>query len=197
MGSGNRVTPRPSCTIRRRSVQPGVGNARFSPIRNAEGDVIPTLYDGATKDRALIETIFHDVSFAPGLKTYDKSKIGAQVLSALEITADLELLDLASVPLRKLGISRRALIDTEKDQYPRTRKWAEVLYQQCPKAQGLLWVSRQEDTARAVMLFGDRVTPKTLRPSGEPLSLVNDSATWDEVLDLAERLDVLIVPGRE
>lgn len=44
---------------------PGVrGNARFSPIRNAEGDPIPTLYAGVTKACAMMETIFHDVSIA-------------------------------------------------------------------------------------------------------------------------------------
>lgn len=106
---------------------PGVaGNARFSPICNAAGEAIPTLYGGVTQDCAMMETVFHDVSFAPGLKTYDKTKLVGQVLSTLEVSEDLQLLDLASVPLRKLGISRKELINTEKDRYPGTRKWAEA-----------------------------------------------------------------------
>lgn len=177
---------------------PGVrGNARFSPIQNASGDPIPTLYGGVTKDCALMETVFHDVPFAPGLKTLDKRKLVDQVHSTLELTQALELLDLATVSLRKLGITRKALIDTEKDQYPMTRKWAEELHRQCPDAQGLSWVSRQDDTARAVMLFGDRIAPETLKTLGASLSLVNDPATYDDVLSLAERLDVLIVPDKE
>lgn len=96
---------------------PGVkGNARFSPIQNAEGGTIPTLYAGLTRECAIMETVFHDVPFAPGLKTYDKSKLDGQLYSTLEVTEDLALLDLASIALRKLGITRKQLIDTEKDQ---------------------------------------------------------------------------------
>ncbi|MGJ3290470.1 RES family NAD+ phosphorylase [Klebsiella sp. PL-2018] len=174
-----------------------LGNARFSPIQNAEGEPIPTIYAGVTKDCAMMETVFHDVPFTPGVKTYDKSKLEGQVHSTLEVTQDLELVDLATVPLRKLGITRNALIDTEKDQYPTTRKWAEKIYQECPTALGMSWVSRQDDTARAMILFGDRISPESLCQTGESLSLVNDPTTYDDVLDLAERLDVLIVPGKE
>lgn len=173
------------------------GNARFSPIQDAKGEPVPTLYAGVTKDCAMMETIFHDVSFAPGLKTYDKSKLENQVHSTLEVIESLELVDLASVALRKLGITRKQLIDTEKDQYPITRKWAEKLYEQCPTVQGLAWISRQDDTARAMVLFGDRITPQSLAQAGESLSLINDAATYDDVLELAERLDVLIVPGND
>lgn len=173
------------------------GNARFSPIQDAEGEYIPTLYAGVTKECAMMETVFHDVSFAPGVKIYDKSKLRGQVYSTLEVAGVLELLDLATVSLRKLGITRKALIDTEKDQYPMTRKWAETLYQQNPTAQGLAWVSRQDDTARAMMLFGDRIPPGALCQTGQSLSLVHDVTTYDDVLNLADRLDVFIVPDKD
>lgn len=178
---------------------PGLrGNARFSPIKNAAGDPIPTLYAGMTKSCAMMETIFHDVPFTPGFKTYDKSKLEGQVHSTLKVIRELELVDLTSVALRKLGISRKQLIDTEKDRYPTTRLWAEKLYQQCPTAQGLVWISRQDDTARAMVLFGDRIPPQSLSPATESsLSLTNDATTYDDILELAYRLDVLIVPGKE
>ncbi|MCS3429921.1 RES family NAD+ phosphorylase [Klebsiella sp. BIGb0407] len=176
---------------------PGLnGNARFSPIKDAEGYPIPTMYAGITKNCAMMETIFHDVSFAPGFKTYDKNKLNGIVSSTLEVLEELELVDLASVALRKLGITRNQLIDTEKNHYPTTRQWAEELYLQCPTAQGLVWISRQDDTARAMVLFGDRITPQFLGQTGESLSLINDVATYDNVLELADRLDVLIVPGK-
>lgn len=48
---------------------PGLkGNARFSPIRDAKGDLIPTLYAASTFDAAAMESVFHDVSHAPGFK---------------------------------------------------------------------------------------------------------------------------------
>ncbi|WP_431819423.1 RES family NAD+ phosphorylase [Burkholderia sp. F1] len=177
---------------------PGVqGNARFSPIKDAKGDAIPTLYGGETMVCAMMESVFHDVPHAPGFKTLDKSKLVGQVHSEVAVIQNLELVDLASVPLRKLGVSRKQLIDTEKDQYPATRQWAEALHRQCPQAQGLSWISRQDDSARAVVLFGDRIPPAALRPFGDSRSLVDDADAYDEVLDLAGRLGVLIVPGND
>ena len=57
---------------------------------------------------------------------------------------------------------RPGMIDTEKDRYPATRAWAAALHAQCPDIQGLCWTSRQDDSAQAVMLFGDRIVPGVL-----------------------------------
>jgi hypothetical protein len=100
------------------------------------------------------------------------------------------------VLLRKLGMTREQPVDTEKDQYPATRKWAEAIHHQCPQAQGLSWVSRQDDSARAVVLFGDRIPDGTLRPAGNSRSLLDDGDTYDAVLDLADRVGVNIVTGK-
>jgi hypothetical protein len=104
---------------------PGIkGNARFSPIVNATGKPIPTLYGGTSFNCAAMETVFHDVPFAPGLKTFAKHKLEGQLHSVLVAAAALRLADLRNVPLRKLGVERKQLIDTEKDTYGQTRKWA-------------------------------------------------------------------------
>lgn len=175
---------------------PGVqGNARFNPIQDAQGQAIPTLYAGTTMACALMETVFHDVPHAVGFKSYDKAKLAGQVHSTVQLDVSLQLVDLSSVPLRKLGVTRKQLIDTEKDQYPATRLWAEAIHRQCPEAQGLSWVSRQDDSARAVMLFGDRIPEGVLRAHGESLGLTEDAGTYDAVLDLADRIGVAIIPG--
>ncbi len=175
---------------------PGVrGNARFSPIKNAKGKPVPTLYGGSTFECAAMETVFHDVSFAPGFKSYDKAKLKEQVHSQLTPGAALVLADLGSKALRKLGVERRQLIDTEKDQYPATRQWAEAIHAQCPDIQGLCWTSRQDDSAQAVMLFGDRIAAGVFSQVNASRSLVNDSAAYDELLDLAQQIGVDIVPG--
>lgn len=176
---------------------PGIhGNARFSPIQDENGKSIPTLYGGTTMDCALMETIFHDIPHTAGFKSFDKGKLVEQVHSTVQVDQKLQLVDLASVPLRKLGVTRKQLIDTEKDQYPATRKWAEAIYHHCPQAQGLSWVSRQDDSARAVLLFGDRIPEGTLRPDGNSRSLLDDGETYDAVLDLADRIGVNIVAGK-
>jgi hypothetical protein len=176
---------------------PGVqGNARFSPIRNDRGEPIPTLYAGTTLPCALMETVFHDVPHTAGFKSFDKNKLAGQAHSEVELAGDLQLVDLGRVALRKLGVPRKQLIDTEKDRYPVTRKWAEAIHQQCPEAQGLSWVSRQDDSARAFVLFGDRVADSTLQQKGESRSLIEDADAYTEVLDLAERIGLEIVPGK-
>jgi hypothetical protein len=176
---------------------PGVqGSARFSPIQDEHGNPIPTLYGGTTVECALMETVFHDVPHSAGFKSFDKGKLAGQMHSTVRIEQALQLVDLASVPLRKLGVTRRQLIDTEKDQYPATRKWAEAIYRQCPQAQGLSWVSRQDDSACAVVLFGDRIPAGALRPEALSRSLLDDAEAYDVVLDLAERIGVNIVSGK-
>jgi hypothetical protein len=176
---------------------PGIhGNARFSPIQDERGEPIPTLYAGTTMPCALMETVFHDVPHVPGFKSFDKGKLVGQQHSTVEVIQDLQLADLGSLSLRKLGIPRKQLIDTEKDQYPVTQKWAEAVHHQCPEAQGLSWVSRQDDSARAFVFFGDRVPAGIFRQQGRSRSLLEDIDAYDEVLNLADRIGVSIVSGK-
>lgn len=175
---------------------PGLnGNARFSPIRDALGEPIPILYGGSTFECAAMETVFHDVPFALGLKTLDKTKLAGQVHSQVKPNVDLVLADFRSKALRKLGVARSQIIDTEKDQYPITRRWAEAIHKQCPDVQGICWTSRQDDSAQALIVFGDRLKKGVLQRVGASRNLVSDSKAYGEVLVLAEQIGVDIVPG--
>lgn len=142
-----------------------------------------------------METVFHDIPHMAGFKSFDKRRLTGLTHSTVRIEQALRLADLTSIPLRKLGVNRKQLIDTEADQYPVTRLWAEAIHAQCPHAQGLAWVSRQDDSARAVMLFGDRIRHGVLRQRGISRSLIQDMAAYDTVLNLAERIGVTIIPG--
>src|SRR6266511_4393708 len=74
---------------------PGLkGNARFSPIKASDGASIPTLYGGTTFDCAAMETVFHDVAFVAGLKTFDKRKLTDQAYSQVRPKRDFNLADL-------------------------------------------------------------------------------------------------------
>jgi len=169
------------------------GNARFSPITDDAGALIPTLYAGTTLDCALMETIFHDVPFKAGFKPFSKLKMDGKVHSVLLPTADLRLIDLSTVALHKLGVKRTQLIDTTKAHYPATRRWAQELYTQFPEAQGFLWTSRQDDQAHAVMLFGTRVAPSDIGWNGSSESLLLDGHAQPAVIDLATRIGVTLV----
>ncbi|CAN7620188.1 RES family NAD+ phosphorylase [Pararhizobium sp. LjRoot238] len=172
------------------------GNARFSPIKDAMGASVPTLYGGTTFDCAAMETVFHDVPFAAGLKTYDRQKLTGQVYSQVAPQRDFALADLRSTTLRKLGIQRNQLIDTEKDRYPDTRVWAEAIHAQCPDIEGLCWISRQDDRAQALVLFGDRVSAKDLVAQDDPIDILSDLDAYSVLLGLADRIGMNIVDGK-
>ena len=176
---------------------PGVrGNARFSPVKDSRGMPIPTLYGGGDFACAAMETVFHDVPYTAGIKFYDKGKLAGATYTQLVAAADLLLADLGSKALRKLGVQRRQLIDTEKDQYPVTRLWAEAIHARHPDVQGLCWTSRQDDGAKALVLFGDRVRDGCLKQVSVPASLTGHADCYGHLLALAEHIGVQIVPGR-
>ncbi len=176
---------------------PGLrGNARFSPIVDGPGVAIPTLYGGTTFDCAAIETVFHDVPFSSGLKTYDKGKLTGQTYSRLEPRQDLVLADLSATALRRLGVRRTELIDTEKDRYPQTRPWAEAFYAARPDIHGLCWVSRQDDRALAIILFGNRLPAGALVTIAPSVEVVSTPGVYADLISLADRIGVKVVSGK-
>ena len=163
---------------------------------NATGAVVPTLYAGTTLDCALMETVFHDVPFVAGPKMWSKAThVAGKVWSQLNLSRNLALIDLSAVPLHRLGISRKDLIECDGTQYPETRARALALHDQYPNAEGLTWTSRQADPARSLVLFEDRITGPAFGPATAPNSLLlSDGSAILEVLMLAQRLGVLLTP---
>lgn len=169
------------------------GSARFSPIRDSDGRIIPTLYAGTSLDCALMETIFHDVPFIAGFKPISIKKMAGKVHTVFTPNSDLKLIDLGTIALRRLGVDHAHLIDTTKWHYPETRKWAERFYAQHGDVQGLRWTSRQDDSSQAVMLFGTRASSRDLAVSGPSTPLLVGDLTSAPVIDLAMRLGVTLV----
>ncbi|CAG8863409.1 hypothetical protein PS627_00347 [Pseudomonas fluorescens] len=171
-----------------------MGNARFSPIRDLAGEIIPTIYGGSTFDCAAMETIFRDVPYTPPPKYLSKGDLAGSTYSLLTVDQDLKLIDLSSKSLRTLNIERKELIDTERDQYPTTRKWAEAFHAYAPDAHGITWVSRQDDTAEVVVLFGDRVQESALSLAGLSRDAFDEETVYNALLDLADTIGVRFVP---
>lgn len=169
------------------------GNARFSPIQDVNGEIIPTIYLGTTSVCALMETAFHDVPHTKGTKVIFKDRLGNLQHSTIKLNKDLVVVDLSSKGLRKMGFKKTEIIETEADKYPITRAIAEQIHAENTEVQGLRWVSRQDDTARALVLFGDRIEKNTIKKIGKSKSLINDPDTYAEVLDLADEIGVSVV----
>lgn len=170
------------------------GNARFSPIRDALGQIIPTIYGGSTFDCAAMETLFRNVTYAPPPKYLQQTKLAGNLYSILEVKETLQLVDLSSKALRGMGITRNELIDTSGDLYPVTRLWAEAIHRLAPTAQGLSWVSRQDDTAEAVVLFDDRIGPDALALHSPSRDVIEDDEVFNWLLDLADVIGLSIIP---
>lgn len=168
------------------------GNARFSPILDSSGKVIPTLYAATTPRGALMESVFRDVPYRTGFKHVDAKRLEGRVCSMIVFQTDFLLHDLSKVALRGLGIPPRQLIDTTKAHYPATRGWAEQVYAAHSHIQGLLWSSRQDDRALAVVLFGSRVKATDLVDAKISRTLIKSGVPEDFVLEVATDLKVLL-----
>jgi len=168
------------------------GNARFSPILDSSGNVIPTLYAATTPRGALMESVFRDIPYRTGFKHVDARRLAGRVCSTLLFQTDFQLLDLSKVALRGLGIPPRQLIDTTKAHYPATRGWAGQMYAAHPHVQGFLWSSRQDDRALAVVLFGSRVNRSAFIDAKLARPLARNGVAEDFVAQLATDLKVLL-----
>jgi hypothetical protein len=95
-------------------------------------------------------------------------------------------------PLSRISVRRQEIIDCEADEYARTMAWALALYHAVPAADGIIWVSRQNDASKAIVLFGDRVLPEDLSPVGTSIPL-EFGAGLEFVREAADRAGITLV----
>ena len=169
---------------------PGYGRGRFHPLRDSRGESIPTLYAADEVDGALSESVFRDITGSGG--HIHRADLDPLRLSRLLLEVDLRLVDLTGLALRRLGLTRVQLIEAPARFHGKTARWAEALHEACASAQGLTWVSRQLDTARAVVLFGDRVDASRLRPDG-PTEPLGGGRGFRRVCAAAARANIAVI----
>src|SRR4051794_35031607 len=99
-------------------------------------------------------------------------RLGVALVARRDLLLDLIRVELTSDGLRRLGLTRGDLLESDSRSYPQTAAWARALHEHCARVDGL-WISRQRDTSRALILVGDRVKVGELAPApGEvPLPL--------------------------
>jgi hypothetical protein len=169
-----------------------LGNARFSPIEVA-GSIVATLYAGSTLDVALMETVWHD---AP-IPSHDfdlilKAATEPRRVGSFKPSGALRLVDLTAVGLRRLGLTRSNVIDGDQADYPITRQLCTWLYENKPEAQGVCWISRQNDEGWAVVLFKPRLGDISLAVDAKD-EIFTDGPHLDALLTLAERLGASVI----
>ena len=133
---------------------------RFAPIRDLQGNCVPSLYAGDTVESAIYETIFHDIPVKARRKTVSRALVQGRAHGRLEVLRDLRLASLRGPDLKKWRVSRHSLITTSPKLYRDTARWAEAIHHQFPYVEGLVWTSNQCDPDTAYVFFGDRVAPR-------------------------------------
>ena len=169
-------------------------NARFSTLKRADSTVVPVLYAADTVEGALMETVFHEAPTPSAGAHLRRSEIADKnlVLSEIRTTMPLQMIDLTSTGLRRVGLTRPQVVDTDATAYPTTQALARHLYSACPTVCGIQWMSRQLDRSRAVMLFADRVLSGSITLAA-PSRSVLDSEVEEQILDLVEALGMRLL----
>jgi hypothetical protein len=139
---------------------PGYGDARFSPIDDpVSGSRLPSMYLAATREAALLETVFHDVHQCSDRTIYERDLRG-KLLAHVRVPAPAVLADLRDRELRRFRIEREQLVSGTAEHYPCTRRAAICALEQNAGVHGLIWHSRQAELAgqpaqEVVVLFGE------------------------------------------
>ncbi len=137
---------------------PGQGGpTRFAPVRDRDGNPVPSLYASATVRAAIHETIFHDIPANAACKTVRLDDVYRRSHSLLAVGRVLRLVELRNPTLGKWGISRAELISSSPAFYRLTAAWAQAVHRDIADADGLVWTSGQCNPDDAYLFFGDRV----------------------------------------
>ncbi|WP_413727693.1 RES family NAD+ phosphorylase [Sodalis sp. RH19] len=172
---------------------PGKGKSRFSPIIDSEGNSIPTLYGGENLPVALMETVLHDLPSPCEDAPVELSTLDQLARSQISSKKDIQLVDLNPRFMKKNGITQGDLLGSSADNYPETRRWAEKIHGDNPKAQGLQWPSKQHGD-KAIMLFGDRVDIHDLDVTIDSEPAATSAGVNNELTVLADEMALVLVP---
>lgn len=165
---------------------------RFSPFLGPHGQLVPFLYCADSQDAALSETVFHDIPVRGEGRAILRSQLLPMVLSTLASRKPLSFVQLHGFGLDRLQVARAELIESDADQYERTATWAQALHARCTDSQGLVWMSRQHDSSRAFIVFGDRLQREDLVVVEAPLPLHN-GVGFEMVQRAAEQAGIAIL----
>lgn len=130
------------------------GGGRFD---STDDDLYSYLYAADTDDGALAEALLRDIDpDARGARFLAKRYWMDRELSRFSLIEPIEVITLRTG--KQLGAIGQDdwLTACGPDDYPQTRAWAHWLRAEVTTAQGIVWKSKREPSADALILFGDR-----------------------------------------
>lgn len=149
---------------------PGKGpRTRFAPIWPG-GILETTMYVGLSEAGALLETVFHDVPDDGPVKQVFLKDFEHLSITPLVVDQTIQLAALFGQSRKRCGCTQSAL-QAPPSCYEHTAAWAEALHEVLPSAMGVVWMSRQLELDKSLVLFGGRLTGVNLFPlASTPLS---------------------------
>lgn len=122
---------------------------RFSPLKHANGGILPVTYCGYSPEVALYETVLRF-----GQRRIEMRDLTERYLAEVVTSRPLSLIPLAGPASRILGESVAVAIShCPSLWYERTRAWATSLRDGHPDADGITWISRQHGAHRAIVIW--------------------------------------------
>ncbi|MGV9800749.1 RES family NAD+ phosphorylase [Mycobacterium sp. NPDC003449] len=112
---------------------------------------VPVLYAAAAEEAAVAETLLHDVPVSGGILPYDK--YSRTVMARLEVSHPITVGVLHGLGLRRLKVTADEVTASGADTYPETIAWARAAHD--AGLDGLVWMSRLCNDAKAYVFFGD------------------------------------------
>ncbi|SON60696.1 hypothetical protein MSIMFI_02196 [Mycobacterium simulans] len=132
---------------------PGLGApTRFGFFGKPGKPIVPILYAAESEDAAIAETLLHDIPVEGGTLPYDQ--YASKVLVRLKVTRKLRVGILHGTGLRRLKVTAGELTAGPASSYRSTVRWAEAAHD--VGLDGLVWMSRMCNDAKAYVFFGDR-----------------------------------------
>ena len=135
------------------------------------------LYLAETQQAAFAEAFLRDdVVSDPSARFVRRDKLMRASLSRIELTDDLEVVDLrGAAGLTRVG-QDSWLTSSEEVDFPLTQLWARSIRRWAPDAYGLCWMAKRDNNHFSAMLFNDhdpaaRMRGRVHRRLSEPRSI--------------------------
>ncbi len=143
---------------------PTSSSARFRPIHDRQGAVVPSAYVASDVETALAEAVLRGVTAlrtqpGPGRPRLYALQVDPLDLCVVRLTRPVRVARLHGAGLTRLGLLREHVIDTDEADYPYTARWAQTIWGSRSRPHGIAWTSRQNDSGRAYLLWAGRIKP--------------------------------------
>lgn len=152
------------------SMAPG----RFRPVLDGHGAVVATACMAMDAETALAEGLVRGVSAlrqGDARRRLYRLELDDLGIATLRVRRPLRVVRLHGAGLTLLAVLREHLIDTPESDHGYTASWAKALHGTRVRPHGLAWTSRQNDSARALMLWHPRLPDGALEVDGPVIAL--------------------------